>query len=229
MHPWWWVFLLLLPRAGLLLLLLLATSMARILQKKSCRWTYNLWEDFAAASLRSSSSKQRHCVQTEGCFHDEQHHALASSSGSSCSSSSSHADTRLCERWISLDNDGLCRRQDSSVATGLGEADNLQAFHQLYKETPRGILGVGGFGAERRWWHKSQFVPAIRYSGNAAAASFAGWRRGFMSLDQDLNILRDDVDSKSKDFVENRNAMEELLLDLRQQVEKVITPLQRLS
>ncbi len=50
-----------------------------------------------------------------------------------------------------------------------------------------------------------------------------------MSLDQDLNILRDDVDSKSKDFVENRNAMEELLLDLRQQVEKVITPLQRLS
>ncbi len=50
-----------------------------------------------------------------------------------------------------------------------------------------------------------------------------------MSLDQDLNILRDDVDSKSKDFVENENAMEELLLDLRQQVEKVITPLQRLS
>ncbi len=50
-----------------------------------------------------------------------------------------------------------------------------------------------------------------------------------MSLDQDLNILRDDVDSKGKDFVENRNAMEELLLDLRQQVEKVITPLQRLS
>jgi hypothetical protein len=89
---------------------------------------------------------------------------------------------------------------------------------------------VGGFGAERRWWHKSQFVRAIRYSGNAAAAaSFGGWRRAFMSLDQDLNILRDDVDSKSKDFVENRNAMEELLLDLRQQVEKVITPLQRLS
>jgi hypothetical protein len=195
--------------------------MARILQKKSCRWTYNLWEDFAAASLRSSSSKQRHCVQTEGCFHDEQHHALASSSGSSCSSSSSHADTRLCERWISLENDGLCRRQDSSVATGLGEADNLQAFHQLHKETPKGILGVGGFGAERRWWHKSQFVRAIGYSGNAAGASFGGWRRGFMSLDQDLNILRDDVDSKSEDFVENRNAMEELLLDLRQQVEKV--------
>jgi hypothetical protein len=87
---------------------------------------------------------------------------------------------------------------------------------------------VRGFGAERLWWHKSQFVPAIRYSGNAAAASFGGWRRGFMSLDQDLNILRDDVDSKSKDFVENRNAMEELLLDLCQQVEKVITPLQRL-
>lgn len=46
-------------------------------------------------------------------------------------------------------------------------------------------------------------------------------RRGFMSLDQGLNVLKDAVDGKSESFIDNCNAMEKLLLDLRDKVEKV--------
>lgn len=45
--------------------------------------------------------------------------------------------------------------------------------------------------------------------------------RGFMSLDHSLNVLKDDVKTGSESFIENRKAMEELLLDLQQKVEKV--------
>lgn len=42
-----------------------------------------------------------------------------------------------------------------------------------------------------------------------------------MSLDHSLNVLKDDVKTGSETFTENRKAMEELLLDLQQKVEKV--------
>lgn len=45
--------------------------------------------------------------------------------------------------------------------------------------------------------------------------------RGFISLDHGLNVLKDDVDNQSLDFIENRRAMDELLLDLQKKVEKV--------
>lgn len=45
--------------------------------------------------------------------------------------------------------------------------------------------------------------------------------RGFVSLDHGLNVLKDDVDNQSLEFIENRKAMDELLLDLQKNVEKV--------
>ena len=45
--------------------------------------------------------------------------------------------------------------------------------------------------------------------------------RGFVSLDHGLNVLKDDVDNQSLEFIENRKAMDELLLDLQKKVEKV--------
>lgn len=45
--------------------------------------------------------------------------------------------------------------------------------------------------------------------------------RSFMSLDYNLNVLKDDVKTGSETFFENSKAMEELLLDLQQKVEKV--------
>ena len=45
--------------------------------------------------------------------------------------------------------------------------------------------------------------------------------RGFISLDYGLNVLKDDVDNQSLEFIENRKAMDELLLDLQKKVEKV--------
>lgn len=50
---------------------------------------------------------------------------------------------------------------------------------------------------------------------------FDSRRRGFMSLDYNLNVLKDDVKTGSETFIENSKAMEELLLDLQQKVEKV--------
>jgi len=45
--------------------------------------------------------------------------------------------------------------------------------------------------------------------------------RSFMSLDYNLNVLKDDVKIGSETFLENSKAMEKLLLDLQQKVEKV--------
>jgi hypothetical protein len=45
--------------------------------------------------------------------------------------------------------------------------------------------------------------------------------RGFITLDHGLNVLKDDVDNQSLEFIENRKAMDELLLDLQKKVEKV--------
>lgn len=42
-----------------------------------------------------------------------------------------------------------------------------------------------------------------------------------MSMDHELNVLKDDVKTGSEIFVKNKKAMEELLLDLQQKVEKV--------
>jgi len=42
-----------------------------------------------------------------------------------------------------------------------------------------------------------------------------------MSLDYNLNVLKDDVKTGSETFLENCKAMEELVLDLQQKVEKV--------
>lgn len=45
--------------------------------------------------------------------------------------------------------------------------------------------------------------------------------RSFMSLDHDLNVLKDDIKTSSESFIANSKAMEELLLDLQQKVENV--------
>lgn len=65
-------------------------------------------------------------------------------------------------------------------------------------------------------------VPSIRNgSSQWSHGSFNSKWRSFMSLDHDLNVLKDDIKTSSESFIENSKAMEELLLDLQQKVEKV--------
>lgn len=45
--------------------------------------------------------------------------------------------------------------------------------------------------------------------------------RNFVSLDYGMNVLKDSVDTQSQSFKTNLKAMEELLVELRQHVEKV--------
>lgn len=59
------------------------------------------------------------------------------------------------------------------------------------------------------------------HGGKWSYGSFNLKWRGFMSLDYDLNVLKDDIKTSSESFIENSKAMEELLLDLQQKVEKV--------
>ena len=59
------------------------------------------------------------------------------------------------------------------------------------------------------------------HGGKWSYGSFNSKWRGFMSLDYDLNVLKDDIKTSSESFIENSKAMEELLLDLQQKVEKV--------
>ena len=51
--------------------------------------------------------------------------------------------------------------------------------------------------------------------------SFNSKWRSFMSLDHDLNVLKDDIKTSSESFIENSKEMEKLLLDLQQKVGKV--------
>lgn len=113
--------------------------------------------------------------------------------------------------WTFSPGAGSCLPNTSHGDRRFLQDGKLGAFPRVYGVPPRyfsaGLASISATdGLHNRKWSYDPFKSR--------------WRN-FMSLDYNLNVLKDDVKIGSETFLENSKAMEKLLLDLQQKVEKV--------